>query len=222
MFLLNDVRWCMTVGGLNWTAGLEALILNFQHFLGSRNMCTTCTVSPVLSLMCDEIWKAWDNPSSFSDSQHLLAQVELGEETDTTAFQSLMEGPFVLRHSERCVRQLVCHSRGNSRAVVSPRVRCLWYCVGAVSKFLSESFQEERTNSVSKRSQTLQTTYFMIPFTINLWSVHKRHIYCEKEDICSFPTLRVGTVTSTGNEAWFWNDENVLDCINNDSTLYIW
>ena len=183
------------------------------------------------SSQCNVWWKAWDNPSSCSDSQHLPAQVELGEESDTTAFQSLTEGPFVLRHSERCVRQLVCHSPGNSRALVSPRVSCLWYLCGSslkipirkLSRRKNKVWKQATTgmNSVAKRSQTLQTTYFMIPFTINMWSVHKRHIYCEKEDICSFPSLRVGTVTSTGHEAWFWNDEKVLDCINNDSTLYI-
>ena len=43
-----------TAERLNWTAGLEALILNFQHVLGSRNTCTTCTVSRVLSVTCGE------------------------------------------------------------------------------------------------------------------------------------------------------------------------
>lgn len=157
--------------------------------------------------------------------------MELGEGSDTTAFQSLMEGPSVLRRREWCEKRPVCHSRGNSRAVVSPRVRCLWYLCGSslkipVRKLLrrkNKVWKQATTgmNRVSKRSQTLQTTYCVIPFTINMWSVHKRHLYCQKEDICSLRSLRVRTVISTGNEAWFWNDENILDCINHDSTLYI-
>ena len=190
-------------------------------------MCTTCPVSRVLSVTCGQrpgiihLPLLTARPSSPSRAGRRIWHHCL----------PVTDGPFVLRHSERCVRQLVCHSPGNSRALVSPRVRCSWYLCGSSLKIPIRKLSRRKNkvrkqattgmNSVAKRSQTLQTTYFMIPFTINMWSVHKRHIYCEKEDICSFPSLRVGTVTSTGHEAWFWNDEKVLDCINNDSTLYI-